>query len=44
MDRTTGVFTLCHVVCRLSRKEAEDYYQYYSQENAARNQRHRRQC
>lgn len=30
MDRTTGVFTLCHVVCRPSRKEAEDYYQYYS--------------
>src|SRR4029434_1103734 len=25
-----GVFTLCHVVCRPSRKEAEDYYQYYS--------------
>jgi len=34
MDRTTGVFTLCHVVCRPSQKEAEDYYQYYSQENA----------
>jgi dimethylsulfone monooxygenase len=33
-DRNTGVFTLCHVVCRPTRKEAEDYYQYYSQENA----------
>jgi FMNH2-dependent dimethyl sulfone monooxygenase len=33
IDRNTGVFT-CHVVCRPSRKDAEDYYQFYSQENA----------
>ena len=29
-----GVFTLCHVVCRPSRKEAEEYYHYYADEQA----------
>jgi FMNH2-dependent dimethyl sulfone monooxygenase len=31
VGRSTGVFTLCHVVCRPTRREAEDYYQYYSE-------------
>lgn len=34
LGRNTGVFTLCHVVCRPTKKEAEDYYRYYSEENA----------
>ena len=32
--RDTGVFTLCHVVCRPTRKEAEEYYHYYAHEHA----------
>jgi len=32
--RNTGVFTLCHVVCRPTKKEAEDYLHYYAVENA----------
>lgn len=34
LGRSTGVFTLCHAVCRPTKKEAEDYYQYYSNEHA----------
>ena len=34
LGRNTGVFTLCHAVCRPTKREAEDYYHYYSQENA----------
>jgi len=34
LGRDTGVFTLCHVVCRPTKKEAEEYYRYYAQENA----------
>jgi dimethylsulfone monooxygenase len=32
--RNTGVFTLCHVVCRPTKKEAEEYLRYYAEENA----------
>jgi alkanesulfonate monooxygenase SsuD/methylene tetrahydromethanopterin reductase-like flavin-dependent oxidoreductase (luciferase family) len=32
--RNTGVFTLCHVVCRPTRKEAEEYLHYYADERA----------
>ncbi len=28
--REVGVFTTCHVVCRPSRAEAEDYYEHYA--------------
>ncbi len=28
--RTIGVFTTCHVVCRPTQAEAEDYYDYYA--------------
>ncbi|SDR61227.1 Flavin-dependent oxidoreductase, luciferase family (includes alkanesulfonate monooxygenase SsuD and methylene tetrahydromethanopterin reductase) [Rhizobiales bacterium GAS113] len=28
--RKVGVFTTCHVVCRPSQSEAEDYYQHYA--------------
>jgi len=34
LGRNTGVFTLCHVVCRPTRKEAGEYYHYYAQEHA----------
>ena len=34
INRDTGVFTLCHVVCRPTHKEAEDYYRYYADEHA----------
>jgi len=34
LGRNTGVFTLCHVVCRPTRKEAEDYYHYYADQQA----------
>lgn len=34
LGRETGAFTLSHVVCRPTRKEAEDYYRWYSEENA----------
>uniref|UniRef100_A0A3B0MLQ9 Uncharacterized protein n=1 Tax=Arsenophonus endosymbiont of Trialeurodes vaporariorum TaxID=235567 RepID=A0A3B0MLQ9_9GAMM len=29
-----GLLTYCYVVCRPTRKEAEEYLRYYSQENA----------
>lgn len=32
--RNTGACTLSHVVCRPTRKEAEEYYRWYSEENA----------
>jgi alkanesulfonate monooxygenase SsuD/methylene tetrahydromethanopterin reductase-like flavin-dependent oxidoreductase (luciferase family) len=32
--RNTGVFTLCHVVCRPTKREAEEYYRYYAHDNA----------
>jgi dimethylsulfone monooxygenase len=28
--REIGVYTTCHVVCRPSQREAEDYYEYYA--------------
>ena len=31
--RNTGVFTLCHVVCRPTKREAEEYYRYYAHDN-----------
>jgi FMNH2-dependent dimethyl sulfone monooxygenase len=34
LGRNTGVFTLCHVVCRPTKKEAEDYYHHYADEMA----------
>lgn len=34
LDRDTGAFTLSHVVCRPTKREAEDYYRWYSEENA----------
>ncbi len=34
MGATPGVFTLCHVVCRPTVKEAEEYLHYYADENA----------
>jgi alkanesulfonate monooxygenase SsuD/methylene tetrahydromethanopterin reductase-like flavin-dependent oxidoreductase (luciferase family) len=34
LGRNTGVFTLSHVVCRPTVKEARDYYHYYANENA----------
>jgi dimethylsulfone monooxygenase len=34
LGRDTGVFTLCHVVCRPTQQEAEEYYRYYAQEHA----------
>jgi alkanesulfonate monooxygenase SsuD/methylene tetrahydromethanopterin reductase-like flavin-dependent oxidoreductase (luciferase family) len=33
-DRTIGVFTMGHVVCRPTRKEAEDYFHYFAEEMA----------
>jgi alkanesulfonate monooxygenase SsuD/methylene tetrahydromethanopterin reductase-like flavin-dependent oxidoreductase (luciferase family) len=33
-DRGVGVFTLGHVVCRPTRREAEDFLHYYAEENA----------
>jgi alkanesulfonate monooxygenase SsuD/methylene tetrahydromethanopterin reductase-like flavin-dependent oxidoreductase (luciferase family) len=32
--RNTGVFTLCHVVCRPTVREAQDYLHYYAEQNA----------
>lgn len=32
--RSAGVFTLAHVVCRPTQAEAEEYYRWYSVENA----------
>jgi alkanesulfonate monooxygenase SsuD/methylene tetrahydromethanopterin reductase-like flavin-dependent oxidoreductase (luciferase family) len=34
--RHTDVYTSCHIVCRPSRREAEDFYRYYAQEKADR--------
>jgi alkanesulfonate monooxygenase SsuD/methylene tetrahydromethanopterin reductase-like flavin-dependent oxidoreductase (luciferase family) len=34
LGRNTGVFTLCHAVCRPTKKEAEEYYRYYAHDNA----------
>jgi alkanesulfonate monooxygenase SsuD/methylene tetrahydromethanopterin reductase-like flavin-dependent oxidoreductase (luciferase family) len=34
LGRETGVFTLCHCVCRPTQREAEEYYQYYAEQNA----------
>jgi alkanesulfonate monooxygenase SsuD/methylene tetrahydromethanopterin reductase-like flavin-dependent oxidoreductase (luciferase family) len=34
LGRDTGVFTLCHVVCRPTKKEAAEYYHHYAQEHA----------
>jgi alkanesulfonate monooxygenase SsuD/methylene tetrahydromethanopterin reductase-like flavin-dependent oxidoreductase (luciferase family) len=34
IGRNTGVFTLCHVVCRPTQREAEEYYHHYSHEHA----------
>ncbi|GAA4696613.1 LLM class flavin-dependent oxidoreductase [Pseudonocardia yuanmonensis] len=33
-DRRVGVFTLGHVVCRPTRREAEEFLRYYAEENA----------
>ena len=33
-NRDVGVFTVSHVVCRPTKKEALDYVQYYAEENA----------
>ena len=32
--RETGAFTLSHVVCRSTKREAEDYYRWYADEQA----------
>jgi FMNH2-dependent dimethyl sulfone monooxygenase len=34
IGRATGVFTLCHCVCRPTKKEAEEYLRWYAEENA----------
>ena len=34
LGRDTGMFTLCHVVCRPTCKEAQEYYRYYAEEHA----------
>ena len=34
--RKVAVYTTCHIVCRPTRKEAEDYYRYYAEEMADR--------
>jgi alkanesulfonate monooxygenase SsuD/methylene tetrahydromethanopterin reductase-like flavin-dependent oxidoreductase (luciferase family) len=34
LGRDTGVFTLCHCVCRPTKKEAEEYLHYYADQNA----------
>jgi alkanesulfonate monooxygenase SsuD/methylene tetrahydromethanopterin reductase-like flavin-dependent oxidoreductase (luciferase family) len=34
LGREAGVFTLCHMVCRPTRKEAEEYYRHYADELA----------
>ncbi len=30
LGRDVGVYTTCHVICRPSQSEAEDYYEYYA--------------
>jgi FMNH2-dependent dimethyl sulfone monooxygenase len=32
--RNTGAFTLCHVVCRPTVREAQEYYRYYAEQHA----------
>lgn len=34
LDRQTGAFTLSHVVCRPTLREAEEYYRHYADTNA----------
>ena len=34
VGRDVGIYTVCHVVCRETQKEAEDYYQRYALEMA----------
>jgi alkanesulfonate monooxygenase SsuD/methylene tetrahydromethanopterin reductase-like flavin-dependent oxidoreductase (luciferase family) len=34
--RKVAVFTTCHIVCRPTRKEAEDFYYYFAEEMADR--------
>ncbi len=34
IQRNTGMFTLCHVCCRPTMKQAQEYYEYYSNQNA----------
>jgi FMNH2-dependent dimethyl sulfone monooxygenase len=34
LGREVGVFTLCHVVWRPTTREAQDYYEYYANEQA----------
>lgn len=34
LDRNAGVFTLAHIVCRPTKKEAEEYMHYYADEMA----------
>lgn len=34
IGRNTGVFTLCHCVCRPTKKEAEEYLRHYADEQA----------
>jgi alkanesulfonate monooxygenase SsuD/methylene tetrahydromethanopterin reductase-like flavin-dependent oxidoreductase (luciferase family) len=34
VGREVGVYTVCHVVCRASQQEAEDYYRRYAVEQA----------
>jgi dimethylsulfone monooxygenase len=34
VGRDTGVFTLCHCVCRPTQREAEEYYAHYANEYA----------
>lgn len=35
-DREVGVYTMAHVVCRETQKEADDFYYYYAEEMADR--------
>lgn len=35
-DRRIDVYTSCHIVCRPTRDEAEDFYRYYAEEMADR--------
>ena len=34
--RKVAVFTTCHIICRPTRKEAEEFYYYYAEEMADR--------
>jgi alkanesulfonate monooxygenase SsuD/methylene tetrahydromethanopterin reductase-like flavin-dependent oxidoreductase (luciferase family) len=35
-ERTVDVYTSCHIVCRRTRDEAEEFYRYYAEEMADR--------